>query len=182
MKAVLLGEEMAIKGAQPEHLRITPHLIVKNTNAAMDFYQRAFAAEVLYLAPLPNGENLHAHLRIAKTVVMLTQEDSDPKKQRERSPGGLAAPQTLGGTTTIFELYVDDVDTSYKRAVDAGATPVIPLGDMFWGDRYGWVLDPCGYLWAFSMVKETLTPDQVQERMEEMFARMGHGDCSPLAE
>jgi len=54
-------------------------------------------------------------LRIAKTVVMLTQEDRDPKKQRERSPGGLAAPQMLGGTTTIFEFYVDDVDKSCMR-------------------------------------------------------------------
>jgi len=173
---------MAIKGAQPEHLRITPHLVVKKTNEAVDFYKRAFGAQVLYSAPLPNGENLHAHLRIAETVVMLTQEDSDPKKQRERSPGGLAAPQTLGGTTTIFELYVDDVDKSYERAVDAGATPVIPLEDTFWGDRYGWVLDPFGYLWALSMVKEVLTPEQLQQRMEEMFAKMGDRNCGAFEE
>ena len=173
---------MAIKGAQPDHLRITPHLIVKNTQAAVEFYQRAFGARVLYLAPLPNGENLHAHLRIAETVVMLTEEDSDPNKQRERSPGGLAAPQTLGGTTTILELYVDDADKSYQRALDAGATPVVPLADTFWGDRYGWILDPFGYLWALSMVREMLTPEEVQQRMEEMFAKMGHGECGPRIE
>ena len=173
---------MAIQGAQPEHLRITPHLIVKNTKTAVGFYQRAFGASVLYLAPLPNGENLHAHLRIAETVVMLTQENTDPKKQRERSPGGLAAPQTLGGTTTIFELYIYDVDRAYEIAVDAGATPVIPVADTFWGDRYGWVLDPFGYLWALSTVKEVLTPEQVQQRMEDMFAKIGHGNCGPTAE
>jgi PhnB protein len=173
---------MAIQGAQPDHLRITPHLIVKNTRDAISFYERAFGAKVLYLAPLPNGENLHAHLRIAESVVMLTQEDSDPNKQKGRSPGGLAAPQTLGGTTTILELYVDDVDQSYERAVNAGATPVIPLSDTFWGDRYGWVLDPCGYLWALSQVKETLTPEQVQQRMEDMFAKMGPPDCGPISD
>ena len=173
---------MAIKGARPEHLRITPHLIVKNTKEAVAFYERALGAKLLYFAPLPNGENLHANLRIAQTIVMVTQEDSDPKKQRERSPGGLASPQTLGGTTTIFELYVDDVDSSYQRAVDAGATPILPLSDTFWGDRYGWVLDPFGYIWALSMVKEEITPGEVQRRMEEMFAKMGAGDCGPRVE
>jgi len=75
--------------------------------------------------------------------------------------------------------------TTWTRAacaVDAGATPVIPLADTFWGDRYGWVLDPCGYIGALLMVKEVLTPEQVQQRMEEMFAKMGHGDCGPIAE
>ena len=108
---------------------------------------------------------------------MLTQEDSDPKTQQERSPGRLAAPQTLGGTTTIFELYVDDVDKAYERAVEAGATPTMPLTDVPWGDRYGWVLDPFGYIWALSMLKEEVTPEEVQRRFEEMFAQMGDGDC-----
>jgi uncharacterized glyoxalase superfamily protein PhnB len=120
-------------------------------------------------------------LRIAKTVVMLTQEDRDPKKQRKRSPGGLAAPQMLGGTTTIFEFYVDDVDKSCTRR-RCRRYPVIPLADTFWGDRYGWVLDPCGYIRALLMVKEVLTPEQVRQRMEEMFAKMGHGECGPSAE
>jgi len=68
------------------------------------------------------------------------------------------------------------------RAVDAGAKPGIPLANTFWGDHYGCVLDPCGYIWALSMVKEVLTPEQVQQRMEEIFAKMGHGDCGPIAE
>lgn len=135
---------MAIKGAAPEHRRVTPHLIVQNTNAAVAYYQKAFGAAVLDFAPLPNGENLHAHLRIADSAVMLTQEDTDKKKQLERAPGRLAAPQTLGGTTVILELYVDDSDAWFNRAVDAGATPTLPLCDSFWGDRYGWVTDPFG--------------------------------------
>ncbi|HWZ97903.1 MAG TPA: VOC family protein [Candidatus Dormibacteraeota bacterium] len=168
---------MSIKGAAPEHLRITPHLMVKNTKEAIAYYQEALGAEVLYLAPLPNGENMHAHLRIAQTVVMLTQEDSDPKRQKERSPGGLAAPQTLGGTTVIFELYVDDVDASFESAVNAGGTPLIPPADAFWGDRYSWILDPFGYIWALSTKKEELTQGEVQNRMEELFEKMSHGEC-----
>lgn len=86
---------------------------------------------MLYLAPLPNGENMHAHLRIADSMVMLTQEDTDKKKQLERTPARLAAPQTLGGTTTILELYVDNSDEWFERTIGAGATPTLPMSDSF---------------------------------------------------
>ncbi|HUJ40826.1 MAG TPA: VOC family protein [Candidatus Acidoferrales bacterium] len=165
---------MAIQGARPAHGQLAPNLLVRNTMAAIDFYQRAFGAEVLYCAPLPNGENRHAKLRIANSVFSVTQEDSDPKHQMERSPGRLASPETLGGTTAILEIYVDDPDAMFRRAVDAGATPTCPITDSFWGDRYGWVTDPFGYIWALAEVKEELTPEQVKQRMDDLFASMGH--------
>jgi len=164
---------MAIQGAAPEPGRVTAHLIVPNTNAATAFYEKAFGAKVLYLAPLPNGENMHAHLRVADSLVMLTQEDSDKGKQLERTPARLAAPQTLGGTTTILELYVDDSEAWFQRAVDAGATPTLGICDSFWGDRMGWVTDPFGHVWSLSSVREVLTPQEVQRRMEEMYSKMG---------
>lgn len=100
---------MAIKGARPEHRRITPHLLVADTDKAVDFYRRAFGAELLYLSPLPTGEHLHAHVRIADTIVMLTQEDAG-RGPATHAGARVASPESLGGTTVIFELYVDDVD------------------------------------------------------------------------
>jgi uncharacterized glyoxalase superfamily protein PhnB len=60
---------------------------------------------------------------------------------------------------------VDDVDEANRRAVDAGGRPMLPLCDAFYGDRMGWVMDPCGHIWALSTVKEELTPEQVHQRM-----------------
>jgi len=165
---------MAIQGARPAHGQIAPNLIVPNRLEAMDFYKRAFGAEVLYNAQLPNGENRHAKLRIAISIFAVTQEDSDDQHQRDRAPGRLAPPRTLGGTTSILENYVDDPDSLFERAIDAGATPTCPMSDSFWGDRYGWITDPFGYIWALAAVKEELTPEQVKQRMDDMFAQMGH--------
>jgi len=73
---------------------------------------------------------------------------------------------------------VDDVDSAYTRAVDAGATPLLQVSDCFWGDRYGWVRDPFGHIWALATAVETLTPEEVQRRMDEMMAKLG--GCDPL--
>ena len=162
---------MSIKNARPDHRRITPHLLVPNTDEAVDFYRRAFGAEVLYLSPLPNGQHLHAHLRIADTLVMLTQED--PKGSPGMSHGArVASPESLGGTTVILELYLDEVDRAVKQAIAAGARERLAVSDSFWGDRFGWVEDPFGYIWALSTEREELTAKEVEDRMIQFFAQM----------
>ena len=60
---------------------------------------------------------------------------------------------------------MEDVDASFLRAVNAGAKPIMPVGNAFYGDRSGWVMDPFGHIWSLSTVKEELTPEQVHERM-----------------
>jgi len=153
---------MAIKGARAEDGRITPHLMVRGGKKAVAFYARAFGATVLYESVMPGGNGIHAHLQVGKTMIMITDE-------RPPSPNGImlgvAAPESLGATTTILEYYVDDVDVAIQRAVDAGAKPMLPICDAFYGDRFGWVTDPFGHLWALGTVKEELTPEQVRERM-----------------
>jgi PhnB protein len=158
---------MAIKGARADEGRITPHLMVRGGRKAIEFYTRAFGATVLYESELPHGAGLHAHLQVGKTMIMITDEQPP-------SPQGMmlvAAPESLGGTTTILEMYVDDVDTVYQRAVDAGGKPMLPIGEAFYGDRSGWVADPFGHIWAISTVKEELTPEQVHERMVAAFGQ-----------
>jgi PhnB protein len=157
---------MAIKGAREEKGRVTPHLLVRGGRKAIEFYTRAFGATVLYESVMPDSNGIHAHLRVGRSMIMITDE-------RPPSPDGMmlgiAAPESLGATTTILECYVDDVDSAVQRAVDAGAKPLLPLCDGFYGDRFGWVMDPFGHVWSLATVKEELTPEEVHERMTSAF-------------
>jgi uncharacterized glyoxalase superfamily protein PhnB len=161
---------MAIKEAQGEKDRIAPHLIVRNATEAVGFYKRALDAVELYRSPLPGGMGTHFHLRIGKTFVMVTDEAPPAESHTIDDTISLRSPQSLGGTSMVLEILVDSVDTAYKKAVDAGATPVLPISDCFWGDRYGWVRDPYGHIWALATVLEELTPEEVKRRMDEMMA------------
>jgi PhnB protein len=156
---------MAIKGARSEDGRVTAHLLVRGGRKAIEFYARAFGATVLYVSPMP-PDGIHAHLMVGRSMIMITDE-------RPPSPDGMtlgiAAPESLGATTTILECYVEDVDGAIQRAVDAGAKPLLPPCDSFFGDRFGWVVDPFGHVWALATVKEELTPEEVHERMTAAF-------------
>ena len=157
---------MAIKGARSEEGQITAHLLVRGGRKAIEFYTRAFGATVLYESPMPGSSGLHAHLKVGRSMIMITDE------RPPSSDGmmlGIAAPESLGATTTILECYVDDVDGAVQRAVDAGAKPLLPLCDAFYGDRFGWVVDPFGHVWSLATVKEELTPEEVHERMTAAF-------------
>ena len=155
---------MAIKGARNEEGHLTAHLLVRGGRKAIEFYTRAFGATVLYESPLPHG--IHAHLRVGRSMIMITDE---PPSSPDGMMPGIAAPESLGATTTILECYVEDVDGAIQRAIDAGAKPLLPVCDAFYGDRFGWVADPFGHVWSLATVKEELTPDEVRERMTAAF-------------
>ena len=70
----------------------------------------------------------------------------------------------------MFQINVPDVDQTFLQAIDAGAEVALPLTDMFWGDRYGWVRDPFGHIWALCTVKEILSPEEVQTRMRKVYS------------
>ena len=72
----------------------------------------------------------------------------------------------------MLEMYVDDVDKSFAHAVDLGGTPLLPPTDMFFGERYCWVGDPWGHVWALATVKDTLTDGEVQRGAEEFMLAM----------
>jgi PhnB protein len=162
---------MAVEGSVPSPGIVVPHLVVRNAQEAIDFYIRAFSAEVLYRSPSPSGEGEHVHLRIWSSLVQLSTEEPG---YRDRKMEGmfLASPETLDGSTCIFQVGVPDVDAAYKRALDNGAVPAMPPMDVFWGDRYGWVRDPFGHMWALSAVREVLSPDQVRARMRQFSAQL----------
>ena len=155
---------MAIEGSVPAPGAIVPCLAVENVDEAVRFYQEAFGARELYRSPCAGGIGLHVNLRIWDSLVCLSEEV--PRVRAEKVEySGLGSPGTLGGTTCIFQVRVDDPDAAFERAVRAGGAPCLPPADMFWGDRYSMVQDPFGYLWAITAVREVLSPEQVTARL-----------------
>lgn len=162
---------MAVKGSIPAQGVIVPHLVVRDAADALVFYEKAFAARVLYRSPSPSGVGEHIHLKVWDSLLQLSTEE--PTHRRDRVEGALlASPETLSGSTCVFQISVSNVDEAYKRAIDSGASPAMPPTDMFWGDRYGWVRDPFGHVWALSEVREVLTAEQIEERMMGFAAQM----------
>jgi PhnB protein len=140
---------------------VSPHLVVDDAAAAIDFYVKAFGAEELGRVPGPGGKLIHAALNINGFTVMLN--DDFP----EMSGGKSMTPKALGGTPVTIHLTVADVDTKFQRAVDAGATVVHPLEDAFWGDRYGAVEDPFGHHWSMGQPMREVSPEEIAEAMKQ---------------
>jgi PhnB protein len=84
---------------------------------------------------------------------------------------GGRSPKTIGGTPVSFFVYREDVDSAWKRAVDAGAKVLVPLADQFWGDRTGCLEDPFGHQWWLAQHLQDLTPDEIQKNAEAFFAQ-----------
>ena len=121
---------------------LTPHLVIRGKRAseAIDFYTKAFAAEEKMRMPADDGIRLmHAHLIINGASLMFADEFPEYDGNTEAAPSGVT-----------LHLQVDDADAWFARAVAAGAEVIMPLADMFWGDRYGQVRDPFGHRWAIA--------------------------------
>jgi len=153
-----------IKGQRKGFHTITPGLVVKGADKAIEFYKKAFGAEESERMNGPDGKSvMHAELRIGDSLFFVGDEAPDM---------GALSPQSIGGTPCTIHLYVTDADAVFKRAVAAGAQVKMPMEDMFWGDRYGKVTDPFGHVWGVATPKEDLTPDEMRQRTKEFFAKM----------
>src|SRR5689334_23861782 len=142
---------------------VTPYLTVSDCARALEFYKKAFGAQVIVSMEGPPGKIAHAEMKIGDSMIMLGDE----------MPGmGNRSPKSLGGTAVGIFLYVNDVDSAYKQAVDAGAKADMPPADMFWGDRYGKLTDPFGHSWAMGTHIEDVAPDEMRRRMQEQTAKM----------
>lgn len=135
---------------------VVPHLTVRNAEAAIEFYQAAFGAEEQFRMKNPDGEGLwYVELKIGNALVFLTDEYPEM--------GGMS-PNTLGGSPVTLHLSVDDADVWFERAVKAGAAVTMPLENMFWGDRYGMVVDPFGHHWSIASSVESVSPEEMEHR------------------
>lgn len=141
---------------------ITPHLICDGAADAIEFYKKAFGAEEMMRLPGPNGRLMHGSVRIGDSMVMLVDEVPE---------WGTLGPKALKGSPVTIHLMVDDVDAIFAQAVDAGATVKMPVADMFWGDRYGLVVDPFGHVWSIATHVRDMTPDEIEAAGREAMAQ-----------
>jgi len=142
--------------------RVTPCLTVRGGAKALEFYAAVFGATERMRLPGPGGSVAHAEIMIGDSVVIV--EDEDPQRgTKAPPPGGLA------GTPVYQYIYVDDVDAVMKRAVELGATVQREPADQFYGDRDGFLIDPFGHGWTVASHVEDVPPEELTQRMTELF-------------
>ena len=157
-----------VKAIPDGYHSVTPGIVHKEAKKAIDFYKKAFGAEVMMIMPNPDGRVMHAEIKIGDSVIFVSDEFPEWAPDTK-------SPQSLGAVTGTLFLYVQDTDAAFKRAVDAGAKPLMPPADMFWGDRFGKVVDPFGHHWGMATHKEDLTPAQMETRRKEWEKQMAQG-------
>ena len=146
----------------PEGMRsLTPHLCCAGAADAIEFYKRAFNAIDLGRMPGPDGKLLHAMVKIGDSMLMLVDENATC---------GMLGPKLTKGSPVTIHLYVEDVDATVQRAVDAGAKVTMPVSDMFWGDRYGRLEDPFGHQWSVATHVREVTPDEMKAAVSKPMA------------
>ncbi|MDE3137077.1 MAG: VOC family protein [Acidobacteriota bacterium] len=148
------------------HHTITPHLVIRDAAKAIDFYKKAFGAREINRMAMPNGKIMHAELQIGDSMLYLADEFPE---------AGSRAPQSLGGTPVVLNVYIEDVDNLWEKAVAAGATVKMPLDDQFWGDRYGQLVDPFGHAWGLATHMEDVAPDEMESRAREAMEKFAAG-------
>jgi uncharacterized glyoxalase superfamily protein PhnB len=137
---------------------LTPMLAVTDVRRAVDFYTNAFGFSVRGITDSPGGP-LHAELRLRDTTLMLSPES--------RQQGNLSA-NAIGNTPATLYILVDDVDGTFNKAIATGGRPLMPVMDMFWGDRCGVVSDPDGNKWMIATHKAEPTEAEMAEAMQQM--------------
>lgn len=153
-----------IKPIPEGYQSITPMCVFKDARRAMAFYKEAFGAEERFVLPGPGGVGvIHAEIKVGTSFVMLGEENpQEPCKSAE----------TLGTSPISFYFYLENVDAAYATALAAGALPVMPVAEMFWGDRIGTVKDPFGYTWTLATHVKDPTPQEMEEGAQAMLAAM----------
>jgi len=137
---------------------LTAHLTVSGAAQYIEFLKRAFDAVELSRSALPDGRLLNASVRVGDSVLMLN--DVFPEFGGEPYHSGRALRLTL---------YLSDADAAWTKALAAGCRVASPIGEQFWGDRYGEVEDPFGFVWAIATHLEDLTPEEIESRRRKMF-------------
>lgn len=140
---------------------LTPYLVVKGADAAIRFYATVFGAREDFRLVEPGGKVGHAELLIGDARLMLADEYPD---------FGALGPAAIGGTPVGLHLYVSDVDATVTLAEAQGATVLRAPKDEFYGDRSGVLVDPYGHRWHLATRRETVTPQEMQDRWTAMLA------------
>lgn len=143
-----------------------PHLIVRDGPAALRFYKDVFGGEEGHNMMAPDGKRLiHGEIIVDGHKLFISDEF-------DASEGGSCrSPETLGGTCARITLMVDDADAIVERAVARGSSVLMPVQDMFWGARYGKIVDPFGHEWGINQQLKEMRAEETQAGADEFFAK-----------
>jgi PhnB protein len=141
-------------------VKLSVHLVVPDAAIAMDWYAQAFGARERSRIPLPAGAVMVVEMQLGDAVVHVASEFPD---------AGIVSPLTIGGTATVLQLNVDDVDAAWARAVQAGATVGHDLGDTFWGERHGQLTDPFGHRWNLAQRLRNVPQEEIVAAAAQAF-------------
>jgi PhnB protein len=153
---------MAVQPIPQGFHALTLGLTCKNAAQAIEVYKKAFGATERSRMAGPDGRIMHAELQIGDSMMFLADE----------FPGMSAAPPAGSFPSQSIYMYVNDVDSVFNQAVDAGCQPAMPLADMFWGDRFGKVIDPFGHHWNLATHIEDVAPAEMERRSNEWMAKI----------
>ena len=159
------------KAVPPGFQTVNAHIVQDDCAKAIEFYKKAFGAKEGLRMPGPGGRIVHAEIVIGSSRLMMSDE-MDPMPGQ---PGVYKSPKSAGLNTGAIFLYVPDVDKWFDRAVQAGCTVRTPLMDMFWGDRFGQVIDPFGHTWGMATHTEDVSPAAMRRRQQDFLAQMSAG-------
>jgi PhnB protein len=147
--------------AIPEGMHtVNPHLVVRRAARAAEWYAEALGAEEQSRVPVPGGKLMSVELRFGDSTVMVADEFPEM---------GILSPESVGGTSVVLNLYSENVDVLWERAVRAGAEVLSPLGDTFWGDRHGQIADPFGHKWGLAQHVRDVPPEEIARAAAEAF-------------
>jgi len=146
---------------QSEIHEVYPYLRVRDANAAIDFYAKAFGAKERFRLTEPSGRIGHAEVALGPATVMLSDEYPEH---------GIEGPRPGVTTSVAIHLHVEHVDALFERAIAAGASVVRPLKDQFYGERSGTIRDPFGHEWLLGGHLEDVTPQEMQRRYSALLS------------
>ncbi|MGI9600332.1 MAG: VOC family protein [Acidimicrobiales bacterium] len=157
-------EERTMVNPLPDNYpRVNPYLAIDGAAAAIEFYVAVFGATERMRIADPSGKIGHTEIEIGDSVIMISDEYPEMN---------VLGPLTVGGTPTWLLVYVPDVDATFQKAIELGATEIRPVEDQFFGDRTGQFVDPWGHRWGVASHIEEVAPDEMERRAAE---EMGGG-------
>lgn len=148
----------AVRPIPEGYPRVTPYLAIDGAAAAIDFYTTVLDAKERMRMPAPEDKIGHAELEIGESIIMLADEFPDM---------GNRGPKSVGGSPVSIMVYVEDVDATFAKALQHGATELRAVENQFYGDRSGSFEDPFGHLWHIATHVEDVSPEEMEKRMAD---------------
>ncbi|HEY8401697.1 MAG TPA: VOC family protein [Cytophagaceae bacterium] len=130
---------------------VTPYLILKGADKVLQFIQKAFDAKIINEIKNEDGSIMHAQAQIGNSYIMLAE-----------------ASENYPAKPSMIYLYVEDVDKVYKKALEAGATSLMPVQNEVYGDRAGGVQDPSGMQWWIATHIEEVSEEEMKKRLQNI--------------